>query len=99
MSKIRKSARDKDCEIRIPGICNFNPETTVAAHIRVAGLCGVGSKPSDLLTVRACSDCHDVIDGRANNDLYTMDQIDSMTLEAMCRTLSAYEKEGLVNLS
>ncbi|MBC7213069.1 MAG: DUF1364 family protein, partial [Pseudomonas sp.] len=26
--KVRESARGQDCTVRIPGICNFNPETT-----------------------------------------------------------------------
>ncbi len=96
MSKIRKSANGKDCLVRLPGICNHNPETTVAAHIRIAGLCGVGIKPSDLLTVRACSACHDEMDGRTRqmtNDLKTL-----YIAEAHCRTLVEYEREGLVKL-
>ena len=31
--KIRNSARGQDCTLRIPGVCNFNPETTVLAHV------------------------------------------------------------------
>lgn len=92
MSKIRKSAAGKDCLVRIPGICNFDPATTVAAHIRVAGMCGIGMKPSDILTVRACSSCHDVIDGRAKYD----GDIKLYIHEAHCRTLVEYEKEGLI---
>ena len=91
-----KSARGKDCELRFPSICNFNPETTVAAHIRVSGTCGIGIKPSDIATVRACSSCHDVVDGRVKTKLYTKDEIDAMTLQGLCRTIQCYVKEGLV---
>lgn len=94
MSKIRKSARGKPCMARLPGICNFNPETTVAAHIRIADTCGVGIKPSDILTVRACSACHDEIDRRTR--ILPMDELKLYVHEAHCRTLIEYEKEGLL---
>lgn len=95
MSKIRKSAQGKDCLVRLPGICNFNPETTIAAHIRISGLCGVGMKPSDLLTVRACSSCHDEIDRRTRK--LEADFVTIAVHEAHCRTLVEYEKEGLIS--
>lgn len=96
MSKIRKSARGKQCLVRIPGVCNFTPETVIAAHIRIAGTCGIGMKPSDLLTVRACSACHDVIDGRVQKKGLDKREVNTYVLEALCRTLVEYEKEGLV---
>ena len=100
MSHIRKSAKGKDCQLRIPGVCNFSPETVVAAHLRVAGTCGIGMKPSDLLTVRACSACHDVLDGRRKMT-NGMERGDLLVYihEAHCRTLLAYEKEGLIEVS
>lgn len=64
MSKLRKLARGKDCQIRLPGICNFNAETTVLAHYRLSGLCGTSLKPPDLLGAWSCSACHDVCDQR-----------------------------------
>lgn len=50
--------------VRIPGICNYNTETTVLAHYRLAGYCGIGLKPDDDLGAWACSACHDAIDAR-----------------------------------
>lgn len=94
MSKIRKSAAGKDCLARLPGVCNFNPETTVAAHVRIAGLCGIGAKPSDVLTIRACSSCHDEIDHRTHK-IYAPD-LDRYILEALARTLVEYVREGLI---
>lgn len=64
MSKLTKAARGRDCQIRIPGVCNFNPETTVLAHYRLAGTCGTGIKPHDEQGAWACSSCHDEIDRR-----------------------------------
>ena len=95
MSKIRKSAKGKDCEIRLPGVCSHDSETVVACHIRISGLCGVGQKPSDLLTVRGCHECHSVIDGRARSP-FTKAELILFIHEAHCRTLVAYEQEGLV---
>ncbi len=78
--------------MRLPGICNFNPETTILAHYRLAGLCGTGMKPIDLIGAWACSDCHNAIDdGKA---AYTREQLDLMHLEGMCRTITALHKLG-----
>lgn len=64
MSKLRELARGQQCQIRIPGVCNGDPETTVLAHYRMAGICGTGQKPPDECGAWACSSCHDVVDGR-----------------------------------
>lgn len=31
---LRDRAKGQDCYLRLPGHCNFNPETVVLAHIR-----------------------------------------------------------------
>ena len=48
MSKLRKLARDRECQVRIPGICNHNPETTVLAHLGGAGM-GIAHNGRDAL--------------------------------------------------
>ena len=64
--KIRNSARGQDCALRIPGVCNFNPETTVLAHVGVIAACRSNATtpwPSmraahvttQLMDVQACS--------------------------------------------
>ncbi len=63
-TKLTKAARGRDCQVRIEGICNGNPETTVLAHYRMAGTCGTGLKPNDFQGAWACSACHDEIDRR-----------------------------------
>lgn len=60
---LRKYARDKPCMVRIPGVCNHDPETTVLAHL---GGAGMGRKENDFIAAWCCSDCHDVYDGRQN---------------------------------
>ena len=57
---LRKLARGKECQIRLVGVCNRDPATTVLAHVRLAGITGVGLKANDFLGAWACSDCHRV---------------------------------------
>jgi hypothetical protein len=94
MSKLRDAARGQECQIRIPGICNFNPETTVLAHYRLSGTCGTGIKPIDLIGSWACSDCHLAVDDGKSG--YLREQLDLMHLEGMVRTINALNKRGLL---
>ena len=64
MTPARKAAKGMPCMVRLPGVCNGNPETTVLAHYRLAGYCGTGMKPDDRLAAWACSACHDECDRR-----------------------------------
>lgn len=66
MSAIRKSAEGMPCQIRLPGICNHDPATTVWCHGNgsAAGK-GIGMKSHDLLGAYGCSNCHDIYDRRA----------------------------------
>jgi Protein of unknown function (DUF1364) len=91
MSKLRDAARGQDCMIRIPGLCNFNSETTVLAHFRLDT--GMGQKPLDLVGSWACSACHDLVDGRAKS-AFSRDQLDLLHLHGMVRTLNALHKQG-----
>lgn len=61
----RKLARGMPCMLRLPGICNGNPDTTVLAHYRMQPYCGTGIKPDDFIFgAWACSACHDEADRR-----------------------------------
>lgn len=64
MTDLRKEARGRECQVRIPTVCNGNPETTVLAHVRMAGITGAGQKAPDMLGSWACSDCHAECDRR-----------------------------------
>lgn len=64
MTDLRKAARGRPCMVRLPGICNGNPQTTVLAHYRLAGISGMGIKAPDLIGAWACSACHDECDRR-----------------------------------
>lgn len=89
---LRKLAKGMDCQVRLPGICNFNPETTVLAHYRLAGTCGTGMKPPDLLGAWACSSCHDAVDGRATAPGELLTRLDFA--EGCLRTINELIKRG-----
>ena len=92
MADLRKAARGHECQVRIPGVCNGNHETTVLAHIRIAGLSGI--KPPDLIAAIACSSCHDEIDRRTR--LVDAEYAKECALEGMARTQVIWMKEGLI---
>jgi hypothetical protein len=92
MSKLRKAARGQDCMIRVPGVCNGNPETTVLAHL---GGGGMGRKHHDLLGAWACSSCHDYVDGRTKaGDDPRMVRL--AHLDGMVRTIDKLADMGLI---
>lgn len=93
-TKLRNAARGKPCQLRIPLVCNGDPETVVLAHVRRGGVAGIGQKPNDLIAIHACDACHSAMDRRTGIDAVP----DSYILEALCRTLDAVVREGLVRV-
>lgn len=93
-SKLTKAAKGRECKVRIPGVCNGNPETVVLAHYRLAGTCGAGKKPHDMQGAWACSSCHDVIDGRRH--AISRDEARLLHAEGVMRTQDCLVREGLV---
>jgi hypothetical protein len=95
-TKLTKAARGRDCQIRVPGVCNGNPETTVLAHFRLTGTrSGMGIKPNDLQAAWACSACHDAVDARSETE-FSHDELRRMHLEGIIRTLDILVAEGKV---
>lgn len=90
--KIRMSARDEDCSLRMVGICNFNSQTTILAHLP-CGMKGTGMKSPDNMAVYACSNCHDVLDGRAKGEIDWRD-----VLRALAETQSKLIAKGLLTI-
>ena len=93
---LRKLARGEPCQIRIPGACNDNVETTVLAHYRLAGFCGTGSKPPDWMAAWACSACHDAVDRRHSVTDYTSDALHRMHAEGVLRTIGKLIDMGVI---
>lgn len=85
MSNLRELARGRECQVRLPSICNFNPETTVLAHYRLAGTCGTGIKPPDFLGAHCCSSCHAACDGATRTD-FTHGELRLALAEGVFRT-------------
>jgi hypothetical protein len=63
---IRESARGEECTVRIPGVCTFDPATTIWSHapLGAAGK-GRGIKALDLCGAYCCTACDAVLDGQA----------------------------------
>lgn len=96
MSKLTKSAWGRQCTVRLPGVCNWNPETTVLAHMNGAG---IGLKDKDLFACYACSDCHSWLDGGWANMLGTRAGRDLAHLQAVIETQRIWLEEGLISFN
>ena len=96
MSKIRQSANGEQCQIRLPGVCNHNRETTVWAHGNgsAAGK-GIGMKSDDLLGSYACSACHDVYDRRVPTEMPRV-EVELAFWEGHARSLRILIEKGVI---
>jgi len=90
--KMRDSARGKDCQVRIPGYCNFNPETVVLCHLPGGGM---AAKMHDIHAAYGCSGCHAVLDGATKTE-YDRADIRAWHYEAVVRTQLIMIREGLI---
>ena len=93
MSSLRQQARGRPCQIRVPGCCNGNGETTVGCHYRMPGLSGIGSKADDLFIAWGCSNCHAAVD-TLHSANWTAEQLKLMHAEGVLRTQAILLKEG-----
>lgn len=91
MANLRKEARGRECQIRLPGICNFDPATSVLAHLNGAGM---GMKHNDIHASIACSECHDAVDRRKHR--LKRDYLELAHLQGMVRTQQIWIKEGFI---
>ena len=95
---ITQSAKDEDCTLQIPGVCNYNPETTVYCHFP-DGRGGSNKLTGPLNGGYGCSKCHDVIDGR----VYWFSHERAVEKEfymrrAMNRTINRLINKGLIQV-
>lgn len=91
---VRDSARDEDCTLNIAGVCNYQPETTVFAHLPDESK-GMGTKADDLSGCYACHACHDAIDNRSKNAL-PAEEREWYMRRAMVRTWRRLHDKGLL---
>lgn len=92
--KYTRSAKNKECQIRIPGYCNFNIKTTVLCHLNGAG---TGLKNLNIHAAYGCNNCHDVVDGRVNTEFDKETKL-LWFLEAVIRTQIIMVKEGVLKI-
>ena len=78
--------------MRLPVFLYNNPDTTVLAHYRMAGLNGVGMKPDDIFGAWACSSCHDECDRRTRK--MDAEDVRLAHAEGVLRTQQILRKEG-----
>lgn len=91
--KLRKSAKDRDCTLRL-SCCNGRTDTTVLAHLPVPGGRGWGMKVADNMAVFACSACHDAIDGRRRDVEWDANDL----VRALAETQAIWIREGLLRV-
>lgn len=92
MSKLRQSAKGRACQIRLPGYCLRNTETTVLAHLNGAGM---GLKQDDRHASFACWSCHNIVDNRVQTDIPEIEKR-LAHLEGVIRTQQIWIREGLM---
>jgi hypothetical protein len=98
MTPIRASARDEECTIRLPLVCNFDTATTVLCHSNdLADGKGMGLKAPDEWAAYGCSACHRVVDGHAPPPPgLSMELVRALFREAINQTRRILKRKGLL---
>lgn len=96
MADLRKEAKGRECQVRLSGICNHDPATTVLAHYRLSGTCGMGIKPNDLQGAWTCSSCHDEVDRRTR--ILENEYVRLAHADGVIRTIDILLKEGKIKI-
>ncbi|MBO2578150.1 DUF1364 family protein [Shewanella algae] len=92
--KITDSANGQDCTLRLPGICNHDPQTVVFAHIGRRR--GIGIKCADYFGVYACDACHSEIDRRTR--IMDTEHLEAEKLRALEETQERLFEAGLIQI-
>lgn len=96
---LRKLARGRDCQIRVPGVCLRTTETVVLCHYRMSRFSGMSLKSPDWCGAYGCAACHDIVDGRTGDwAQYTLVLRKLFLAEAVLRTLQILFEEGLFHV-
>ncbi len=87
---ITSLARGRSCQIRIVGVCNGDPETTVPCHLRMHGISGIGYIADSIFVAWGCSDCHSYC------DMHSDDATKRAFYEGVFRTQAILLREGRI---
>ncbi|WP_338148461.1 nuclease domain-containing protein [Pseudomonas lundensis] len=90
--KLRDSARDQTCTLRLPG-CGHDDGTVVLAHLP-CGQKGMGMKSPDQMAIFACHVCHSTIDGAKRWEVDAADY-----LRALAETQLIWIRMGLLKVA
>jgi len=91
---LRDLARDKPCQVRLPG-CDGGGETTVLAHYRLSGISGTGYKSPDTIGAWCCASCHNEVDTAGTLGLTRHERMLALA-EGVFRTLNELDQRGYV---
>lgn len=96
--KILKHAEGQDCQMQIPGICNHNPETVVAAHSdAIEDGKGKGTKAHDHMTVFCCEACHAAYsDANRRPKWMSREEVQDYFYRGMRRTWTILLRDGIL---
>ena len=97
MSKITASANGEECQVRIPGVCTFDPSKTIWSHAR-HGAAGKGKaiKALDIAGAYACTACDAAYDQLQGAKHMTREQIDLDWFHGHLRSLVILKDKGLI---
>lgn len=90
---LTKSAKGQDCTLNVAGVCSYDSETVVLAHID-SEFKGMAKKSPDHFAVFACAACHRWMDqhiGSEEDRLY-------YSLRALGRTWEYWISTGVIKL-
>jgi hypothetical protein len=79
--------------VRLPGICSFNPEETVLAHLNGGGM---ATKKHDFQGAFACFRCHQVLDGAKST--FSRDYIELAHRHGVERTQQYWLENGFISI-
>lgn len=98
MSKIRESARDEDCTVRLPSVCKWLPEYTIWSHAPWgSGGKGKSIKALDLCGAYCCTACDAVVDGQAKApEGYSKQDVAVAWFHGHLRSLVRLQEKGLI---
>ena len=95
LTAIQKSARGEECTLRIPGVCNGNPETVVLCHAPYPGRSGM--RTHDWWAAYGCSSCHDFADHRSGGEAFGT-VLDRYWMPAIHETQFKLIEKGLISV-
>lgn len=95
---LRKLARERQCEIRVPGACLRTTDTVVLCHYRLAGFSGMSMKSDDWLGAYGCFACHQIVDGQRKSEFSFVER-KLMLAEGCFRTLRILMNEGVMRIA